>query len=118
MHAWHWLHRRAPSRLNMPLEGPTSLQPLLLLLLLPLVPCRTENKAANERLRALEAKLRSAEAKLSPLQQRIHLLEADKESAAQELAAVKEQQVGCWCGTGGAQYGCGLGIAGFLREGT
>jgi hypothetical protein len=45
----------------------------------------------------VQSKLRDAEAQLAPLQRRILSLEADKESAAQELAAVKEHQVGAPC---------------------
>ena len=42
-------------------------------------------------MRELQARVRSTEAQLSPLRARIHALEAERDTAAQELAAAKEQ---------------------------
>ncbi|GAB4815353.1 hypothetical protein N2152v2_002399 [Parachlorella kessleri] len=53
---------------------------------------RSEVGKAGEQLRETQSKLRDAEAQLAPLQRRILGLEADKESAAQELAIMREQQ--------------------------
>lgn len=53
---------------------------------------RADNGRAQRQIRELQQKVRTGEAAQAPLQQRIRTLEAERNSAGQELAAVREQQ--------------------------
>ena len=84
---------------------------------------RSEVGKAGEQLREAQSRLRDAEAQVAPLQRRILGLEADKESAAQELAIMREQQVGGGRREGGRAggvepLGCGQGLGVRLGEGN
>lgn len=85
------------------ISNPSELEPVLCCC----APYRAEAVQAGKTLRDTQAKLREAEAALAPLQRQILALEADKESAAQELAAAKEQQACMLCCAGQSIWALG-----------